>query len=458
MSDDIAIALKDISKIYKRYQRPVDRLTELLFPGDSDAEDFWALKNVSLEISKGETVGIIGRNGSGKSTLLQIITGTLQQTSGEVEVQGRISALLELGSGFNPEFTGRQNIFFNGQILGLSTEEIEARFDRIVAFADIGDFIDEPLKTYSSGMMVRLAFAVAINTEPDVLIVDEALSVGDEAFQRKCFTRLYEFQQQGVTILFVSHAASSIVELCDRAVLLDQGELIMNGLPKNTVAQYQKFIYAPKEKRAELRDSLKGMTAIASFVDGSSFSDNDSAQKTTGNQSQAKNGSLPDDLYDPNLVPQQTLAYEQRGAIIKDTMVKNATGKQVNLLCRNRQYIYCYQVFFSEERFKVRFGMMIKTITGFELGGAASHAANREIECIPANSIVDVRFSFVCALVPGTYFLNAGVLGRINGEDVYLDRVIDTAMFKVQPEAELRTTGIIDFNTTTEVLINTNLV
>jgi lipopolysaccharide transport system ATP-binding protein len=184
MGEEIAISLKNVSKCYKRYARPVDRLKEILLPGKSIAQEFWALRDINLEIPKGETLGIIGQNGSGKSTMLQIIAKTLTPTTGEVQVNGRVSALLELGSGFNPEFTGRQNVFFNGRLLGLSHEEIEDKFDEIAAFADIGDFIDQPVKTYSSGMFVRLAFAVAVSVNPDILIVDEALAVGDIYFSK----------------------------------------------------------------------------------------------------------------------------------------------------------------------------------------------------------------------------------------------------------------------------------
>jgi len=261
MSEAPAISLQHISKVYKRYHHPVERLKEALLPGKAKAEEFWALRDINLDIAPGDTVGIIGRNGSGKSTLLQIIAGTLQPTAGELNVRGRVSALLELGSGFNPEFTGRQNAFFNGQILGLSQAEMTAKFDDIVQFAAIGDFIDQPVKTYSSGMFVRLAFAVAINVEPDILIIDEALSVGDEAFQRKCFARIYDLQEKGVTVLFVSHSATSIIELCDHAVLVDGGEIIATGTPKIVVANYQKMIYAPEAARAELRSQLLQATA-----------------------------------------------------------------------------------------------------------------------------------------------------------------------------------------------------
>jgi len=222
---EIAISLKNVSKCFKRYAHPVDRLKEILYPGHTQSQNFWALQNINLEIIKGQTVGIIGRNGSGKSTLLQIIAGTLTPTSGSVEVKGRIGALLELGSGFNPGFTGRENVFLNGAILGLTREEMEQRFDDIAAFADIGDFIDQSVQTYSSGMVVRLAFAVSVNIEPDILILDEALAVGDAAFQFQCFERLERLTQLGVTILFVSHDMSSVKLFCEHVLYLANGTL-----------------------------------------------------------------------------------------------------------------------------------------------------------------------------------------------------------------------------------------
>ena len=198
---DVAIRIQNLSKCYHIYDKPRDRLMQMLARGRKQYfREFWALKEVSLDVKKGETVGIIGRNGSGKSTLLQMICGTLNPTSGSIQANGRIAALLELGSGFNPEFTGRENVYMNGSILGLSKEEIDSRFDDIAAFADIGEFIEQPVKTYSSGMMVRLAFSVAINVEPEILVVDEALSVGDEIFQRKCFSRIEAIRAGGATI------------------------------------------------------------------------------------------------------------------------------------------------------------------------------------------------------------------------------------------------------------------
>jgi lipopolysaccharide transport system ATP-binding protein len=252
MSDEIAISLQNVSKCFKRYARPVDRLKEILLPHKSRADEFWALRDISLEIPKGETFGLVGQNGSGKSTLLQIIAGTLQPTTGRVITRGRISALLELGSGFNPEFTGRQNIIFNGRILGLSQAEIEDRFDAIAAFADIGDFLEEPVKTYSSGMYVRLAFAVAINVEPDILIVDEALAVGDIFFQAKCFRRIEALQESGVTILFVSHDLSTVQNLCREGVLMNHGRILCRAEPSVISSEYFKLFRMAHEEVKDL--------------------------------------------------------------------------------------------------------------------------------------------------------------------------------------------------------------
>ncbi|MEP0857773.1 ABC transporter ATP-binding protein [Trichocoleus sp. DQ-U1] len=253
---EIAISLKNVSKCFKRYVHPVDRLKEIVLPGRTYAQEFWALRDINLEVLKGQTVGIIGRNGSGKSTLLQIIAGTLTPTSGSIEVNGRIGALLELGSGFNPEFTGRENVFLNGAILGLSRQEMEQRFDEIAAFADIGDFIDQPVQTYSSGMVVRLAFAVSVNIEPDILIIDEALAVGDAAFQFKCFERLEHLTQSGVTILFVSHDIGAVKLLCEDVLYLVNGQARGFGSPDDLAELY--FL----DMRDEQRKLLSGSSPV----------------------------------------------------------------------------------------------------------------------------------------------------------------------------------------------------
>ena len=241
---ETAIRARNIGKMYHIYSRPQDRLKQMLFWrfGRNYGREFWALRDLSFDVAKGETVGIIGRNGSGKSTLLQIVTGTLAPTMGEVQVNGRIAALLELGSGFNPEFTGRENVYLNGAILGLSREEMAARFSEIAAFADIGDFIDQPVKTYSSGMVVRLAFAVQAHVQAEILIVDEALSVGDVFFQQKCFTHIRRLQRERVTIMYVSHDLVSIQNICGRAILMEEGAAVFEGNPHEAVNRYYRVL------------------------------------------------------------------------------------------------------------------------------------------------------------------------------------------------------------------------
>jgi len=257
-SDDIAIRLSNLGKCYQIYDNPRDRLKQFVLPrlqrliGKTHKQhyrEFWALKDISFEVKKGETVGIIGRNGSGKSTLLQIICGTLSPTGGSVETRGRIAALLELGSGFNPEFTGRENVYMNASVLGLSNEEIDARFEDIVAFADIGDFIGQPVKTYSSGMMLRLAFAVIAHVDADILVVDEALAVGDAFFTQKCMRFLRNFMKTG-TVLFVGHDTGSIKNLCNYAVWLEKGQVLQEGSPKDVCELYLEAFYEAQQGKS----------------------------------------------------------------------------------------------------------------------------------------------------------------------------------------------------------------
>src|SRR5246127_5514639 len=234
-----AIRFEKVSKSYPIYDSPGDRLKELVtFNRREFHRNFWALHNVSFDVDRGETFCVIGENGSGKSTLLQLVAGILQPSSGTVEVNGRVSALLELGAGFNPEFTGRDNVYLNGAILGLSTREITERYKHIEEFAEIGDFINRPVKTYSSGMVVRLAFAVAINVDPEILLVDEALAVGDIYFRQRCMRKVHELRSRGITILFVSHAVSDVKAIGDRALWLDHGRMVELGEPERVISKY----------------------------------------------------------------------------------------------------------------------------------------------------------------------------------------------------------------------------
>ena len=268
MSDNIAIKVENLSKCYQIYDQPRDRLKQFVLPRVQQLigrpqrqyhRDFWALKDVSFEVKKGESVGIIGRNGSGKSTLLQIITGTLSPTSGSATTNGRIAALLELGSGFNPEFTGRENVYLNGALLGFSSAQIEQKFDAIAAFADIGEHLDQPIKTYSSGMLVRLAFAVQVQIEPDILIVDEALAVGDALFQKRCYQKIEKLISRGTTLLFVSHEQESVRTLTNNSILLNNGKIVSQGLSSDVIRDYRKILH--KEEASYLsRDRTGGLS------------------------------------------------------------------------------------------------------------------------------------------------------------------------------------------------------
>lgn len=447
MCSDVAIRVENVSKCFHIYDKPRDRLLQML--GGRTRRfyhEFWALRNVSFCIEKGETVGIVGRNGSGKSTLLQIICGTLAPSSGQVRTNGRIAALLELGSGFNPEFTGRENVYMYAAVLGLSKEEIDARFAEIENFAEIGDFINQPVKTYSSGMMVRLAFAVAINVDPQVLIVDEALSVGDELFQRKCFSKIEAIKASGATILFVSHSGSTVVELCDRAILLDSGDKLAEGLPKSIIGKYQRLLYAPSDKVREIRAALAGSDYPLSSI--SHFS-------TTSQEGAIHTKQSPEEFYDPSLQSKSMLSYESHGALIKPPQILNAAGEHVNCLKRGHVYCYTYQVDFSVAATGVRFGMLIKTLAGVELGGAVS-AENLldAIAYIAPRTVVRVDFHFECNLNPGVYFLNAGVMGDLGGSETYLHRLLDACLFRVLPVTAGLSTGVVDFKCAPKFLIS----
>lgn len=440
----LAIRVENLSKCFHIYERPRQRLQQLLLAPLKNRlqhtnvkyyREFWALKNINFEVSRGETVGIIGKNGSGKSTLLQIICGTLTATEGSVEVNGRIAALLELGSGFNPDFTGRENIYLNGTILGLTRQEIDNRFAEIEAFADIGDFIDQQVKSYSSGMAVRLAFAVAINADPEILIVDEALSVGDELFQRKCFSRIEAIRQKGATILFVSHAGSAIVELCDRAILLDSGDKLTEGAPKQVVGNYQKMLYAAADRRAIIREQI---------ISGLPPTDMSSEPE------ESELFEIEHDIeesFDPDLKPHSTIEYEHKGARIRDAGIYTKSKVRVNNLVRGRSYLYRYSVDFADVAERVRFGMLIKTVSGAELGGAVSApSVGQSVELIEAGTSVQVQFEFACNLTPGLYFLNAGVTGISDQIETFLHRALDVAAFRVIAESGCLATSIVDFH------------
>jgi lipopolysaccharide transport system ATP-binding protein len=454
MFSEVSIEVDQVGKVFPVYSKPHHRFFQMLSPASRKRRwfrEFRALDRVTFHIKKGETVGIVGRNGSGKSTLLQIICGTLAASSGSIKTHGRIAALLELGAGFNPEFTGRENVYMNGTLLGLTRDEVKSRFQEIVDFADIGEFIEQPVKSYSSGMYVRLAFAVAIHVQPDILIVDEALSVGDEAFQRKCFARIERIRNEGATVIFVSHSASTVLELCSKAILLDHGEVLAIGEPKMVVSRYQKMLYAPADKVVEIRRLYLSQMREGGGLQDEGEGDSDPGLDKTGGW-EASDADDEDGVhFDPGLVSQSAVRYQSNGASIQDPHIQTLTGRRVNVLKPDSDYVYTYTVAFDRIATAVRFGMLIKTVSGVEIGGAVSASAFDSLAVVEAGRRVQVRFRFRTLMAPGTYFMNAGVTGRLGEEEKFLDRLVDIVMFRIPPDPYRIATGFVDFHVQSEV-------
>ncbi|MCB0208251.1 MAG: ABC transporter ATP-binding protein [Anaerolineae bacterium] len=450
MSSDTIISVRNVSKMYPLYAKPGDRLKQSLWyalpkslRGRSREfyKEFWALHNISFDIKKGETVGIIGRNGSGKSTLLQIIAETLTPTVGEVEIRGRVTALLELGSGFNKEFTGRENVYLNAAILGLSPAEIDAIYDDIVAFADIGRFIDQPVKLYSSGMVVRLAFAVQAFIPKETLIVDEALSVGDEAFRRKCMAVLEKFREQGGTVLLVSHDIQTIVRHCNRCILLSEGQLLVDDASKPVTDLYQKLMHSdPKVTK-------KILTALAQdgLPNALSFSETQTPFKKHIQKKQSDPSALltePTDWFDLDMPQTNTVVYGNGDAEIVDYGLYNEQDQQVNVVVMGQRYKWIYTVQFNRDAEDVHFGIMLKTVDGLNVTGIASFREKLVFKNIAADTVMEITFAFTLNLIPGTYFLNMGVGGRVDDENTYLDRRVDVCMIRVLPRDSRESYGI----------------
>jgi lipopolysaccharide transport system ATP-binding protein len=428
----VAIRIEHLTKHYNIYETPWHRLKQALFRGERHYHDqIVALDDVGFEVGRGETYGIVGRNGSGKSTLLQIVAGTLAPTSGTVRINGRVAALLELGAGFHPDFTGRENVELFCALTGLSPEQTAARFDDIADFAEIGPFLDQPVRTLSSGMYVRLAFAAAINVDPDILIVDEALSVGDAAFQRKCYARLAALKQAGATILFVSHSEAAVLELCDRALLLHQGRVLREGTPKEVISLYQRVLYLPNWQQAVETAGEAAPVAATPTTDRAGAG--------------APDGAASDGAYDPNLVSKSRVEYPSDGAVIEAPRITTLDGRQVNRLHRRHVYRYGYTVRFTRDARNVRCGMLVKTKSGLELSASGTSGPDDLIPEVKAGTVATVSFRFTCLLLPGSYFCNAGCSETPAGEATrFLHRIVDALMFHVVEETSLALGHTVD--------------
>ena len=418
--EQAAIKVTQVSKIYKLYDTPSARLKDALgLARNKNYREHQALRGVDLEIGKGETIGIIGTNGSGKSTLLKIITGVLAPTGGTVEVKGRISALLELGAGFNQEYTGIENVYLQGTMMGFTREEIAGKMDDILEFADIGEFVNQPVKTYSSGMFVRLAFAVAINIEPEILIVDEALSVGDVFFQAKCYRKFEEFKEMGRTILFVSHDLSSITKYCDRAVLLNKGVKVMEGTPKEAVDRYKMALVEQKE--AERLEN----TVL--------WKPKDSAGKWRDNIS----------------INPETLEYGDKRAEIIDFAIADETGKLSNVIEKGAPFTIKMKVQFHEDVAEPIFAFTLKNLMGIELTGTNTMIEKKMFEPVKKGDTKTISFSQKMTLQGGEYLLSFGCTGYEKEEFKVHHRLYDVCSLGVV--SEKNTVGYFDMESTVEI-------
>ena len=457
---EIAISLKNVSKCFKRYEHPGDRLKELLFPGKNRSQEFWALRDINLEVTKGETLGIVGRNGSGKSTLLQIIAGTLTPTTGEVNVNGRISALLELGSGFNPEFTGRQNVFFNGRLLGLKQEEIESKFDEIAAFADIGDFLDQPVKTYSSGMFVRLAFAVAINVEPETLIVDEALAVGDVRFQQRCMSRINQLRERGVSILFVSHDADAVRRICSRAIVIEKGIIVNSGSALNMTNWYLMLstVDFDMKKFDEMQESVKNRdndrqtevtnlspnnhNYIGEIKNNGVKNNNNQYQSTQIKQTKNQDvstiyqdklsidKSLQVETIDKSSLEFQHFRHGDGKAVILNTIVKNSWGDVVDYVFLGDSVRIDIEVEFLSYQEEHLIGLVIRDRLGTEIIGINTYQEKVNVPKVYSGDKLIYSFNFDIDIKPGHYGICPSIsYGQYSMK--WLDWIDNAAILKV---------------------------
>lgn len=424
---ETAIRVADVTKIYKLYDNPKDRLKESLgLTRKKCYQEHYALNHINFEVKKGETVGIIGTNGSGKSTMLKLITGVLTPSSGEIRVDGRISALLELGAGFNMEYTGIENIYLNGTMIGFSRNEIDEKMQEILDFADIGEFVHQPVKSYSSGMFVRLAFALAINVEPEILIVDEALSVGDVFFQSKCYRRMEEIRQRGTTILMVTHDMGSIIKYCDRVVLLNKGNFVAEGAPGHMVDLYKKIL---ANQMDALKDELEEM--------------NDFSGEKSGKPKKAE-GLMKEKL----TINGNRTEYGDGRAEIYDLGLLDARGNVTNLLLKGENFTIRERIRFYASIQAPIFTYTIKDKKGTELSGTNTMFEGTDIRPVKDGDEYEVSFTQKMTLQGGEYLLSMSCTGFEMGEHVVYHRLYDVANITVI--SNKNTVGVYDMESVVE--------
>ena len=433
--NQVAIRISNLSKMFKIYSKPSDMFWELIRDRPL-YKPFWALRDVSFEVYRGQVVGIIGRNGAGKSTLLKIITGTLDKTSGEVMVNGRISSILELGTGFSGEYTGRENIYLGGLMVGLTREEVARKMDWIIEFSELEDFIDQPFKTYSSGMQARLTFSTAVCIDPEILIVDEALSVGDAKFQRKSFAKFEEFRQTGHTILLVSHDVNTINHICERAILLSEGRLIEEGTPKHVTRIYERMLFGgdggteesskdtsespgqgdteASKSEKEMRMDVERQALMETVLKGLSVQGGDSSG----------------------------LRYGNKKAEIIDYGIVDTQGERVTVLETGKEYTFFSRVLFHEEIDDMHLGYDIKNVKGVEVFAVNTYIQKVQIPPQKKGDIVEGQVDLRMWLAPGDYFLTVGAWGLQTSP--HYDRRVDALIFQVKGDCHLLPQSLVN--------------
>lgn len=442
---DIAISVHNLSKKFRLFNSPKERLIEALHPLRKQYHrEFWALRDVSFDIRRGEIVGILGQNGSGKSTLLQIVCAVMQASSGEVQVHGRISALLELGAGFNPEFTGRDNVILNGAIMGITRQEMLSKLPAIEAFADIGDFFDQPVKTYSSGMFVRVAFAAAIHVDPEILVVDEALSVGDSKFQHRCFQRIREFMEQGKTILVVSHSTDTLLRICHRGIVFHHGELRHIGPIKGAVNYYQNLLYGKAEESSVSSDRPAGATNITA----------DEGEKIATPNKHMEIGALSRDTRDRvcekfNYNKHETRLGNGKAHIIDFDLIVNGELNPLEIPAHQDVQLIV-KIRCNESIEGISVGFAIVSIDGIYVFGTNMAMMQKPLLSVEGGDCVAVKFHWTSHLIGREYFLNIGCNQFSGDEDYYLDIRRSVALLKFSDTPGV--TGFVDVNVSHEAI------
>lgn len=434
-SESSLISVDNVSKCYRIFERPQDRLLQGLWRGRKNFyREFWALNDINFTVGRGETVGIIGRNGSGKSTLLQIISGTLAPTTGQVSTAGRVSGLLELGAGFNPEFTGRENVYLSAALLGLSSEETREQFEQIAAFADIGEFLDQPLKFYSSGMLVRLGFAVQTALEPAVLVVDEALAVGDARFQKKCYDYIDGFRKRGGTILFVTHDTGIIVQICDWAMILEQGRVFDRGEPHKLAKEYHRLLFGSPE--SNLNEEGKA-TAISNVAQEGLQADEDCSRHRVEVQS------VVEDTH------KRELRYGSKSVVATNVGIRDHNGASTTVVEIHEQVRMFFEVeYASDVGQEISYGFIVTNVKGLEVYGTKSGLYNTYLPAGAKGLRVECAMSLKVLLVPGTYFLTIALAPKNSaGKEEFFDIRFDVLEFRVIGNPRCFTTSLVDLGT-----------